>query len=69
MSIRVGCDLFLSRLNTGPFVSQVGLVAEIRLRKGLRGLRVVCQQSLLHMLSSEDEDDAVSSDEEDEYNA
>ena len=44
-------------------------MAELRLRKSLRGLRITCQQRLLDMLSSEDEDDIVSSDEEDEHNA
>ena len=51
-------------------MSQVGFVAEIRLRKErLLGLRTMCQQSLLDMLSSEDGDDTVSYDEEDEHNA
>ena len=36
---------------------QVGLVAAIRRRKRLRGERIVCQQSLLDRVSSEDEDD------------
>ena len=50
-------------------MSPVGLVAEIRLRKRLSGLRIMCQQSLLDRLSSEDEDDIIPSDEEDECNA
>ena len=33
------------------------------------GLRLVSQQSLLDMLSAKDEDDTISSDEEDEHNA
>ena len=50
-------------------MSQVGLVAEIRLRKRLRGLRIVCQRSLLDRLSCEDEHDIIPADEEDEHNA
>ena len=46
-------------------MSQAELVAELR-RKRLSGLRIMCQQSLLHRLSCEDEDDIIPSDEEDE---
>ena len=46
----------------------MGLVGEIRLRRRLRGLRVLCQQSLLDRLASEDGFDIISFDDEDEHN-
>ena len=51
-------------------MSHVGLVAKIRqLERDSLAYASKCQQNLLDMLSSEDEDDISSSDEEDEHSA